>query len=108
MQISGIKECCLCRMEAYEAEYYGDLPSKGLHRHHVIYGRGKRNLSEKYGLWVWLCPMHHEFGPAAVHNSASKEGRENDKVLKIVAQSVFERQYSHEKWMEVFGKNYMD
>lgn len=107
VQISGIKECCLCRMEALEQEYYDDLPSGALHRHHIIYGRGKRKLSEKYGLWVWLCPDHHEFGPAAVHHSGTREGKENDRLLKIIAQQSFEQIHGHDKWMEVFGENYI-
>ena len=107
VQISGIKECCICRANALEQEYYGELTSEGLHRHHTIYGRGMRPLAEKYGLWVWLCPDHHEFGASAVH-SGSKEGKENDRILKRISQRAFERRYGHDKWMEVFGKNYMD
>jgi hypothetical protein len=31
----------------------------GLERHHVLGGVANRPLSEKYGLWVWLCHEHH-------------------------------------------------
>jgi hypothetical protein len=33
--------------------------------------------------------------------------KEADLRLKRVAQITFEAKYSHEKWMEVFGKNYL-
>lgn len=107
VQVSGVKECCLCKMEALAQDISADLPQSALHRHHIIYGRGRRSLSEKYGLWVWLCPDHHEFGPAAVHHSGTKEGKENDRLLKIIAQKSFEQIYGHDKWMEVFGENYI-
>ena len=106
MQVSGVKECCLCRMEAYEAGYCGELTSKGLHQHHVIYGRGRRALSDRFGLWVWLCADHHELGPSAVH-SKSEKGREYNLMLKRNAQKRFEEIYGHVKWMEVFQKNYL-
>ena len=107
MQVSRVKECCLCRMEAYEAGYYGELTSEGLHQHHVIYGRGRRKLSDKFGLWVWLCPDHHEHGEAAVH-SKSEKGKEYNHMLKVNAQKCFEKLYGHEKWMETFQKNYLE
>ena len=62
------KECYLCRKEAAAADYYGELTDKGLHRHHVIFGKGYRSLSEKHGLWVYLCYEHHE-GSTGVHKN---------------------------------------
>ena len=105
MQVSDIKECVLCRYEANLRSYWGDLPSRGLHRHHVMFGTANRKKSEEYGLWVWLCPSHHEFGKNAVH-SGSEEGREYDRLLRENAQMRFEEIYGHKKWMEEFGKDY--
>ena len=31
----------------------------GLERHHVLAGTANRRLSEKYGLWVYLCHNCH-------------------------------------------------
>lgn len=101
--IQDTKECWLCRIRAGEAGYYDGLPHTGLHKHHVMFGTGSRKLSEHYGLWVWLCVAHHEYGPEAVHSN-----RKVRVMLCQEAQRVFEQKYSHEKYMEVFGKNWLD
>lgn len=67
------------------------------HRHHCLHGPD-RNMAEKYGLTVRLCFDCHR----VLHD----EG-EHDWELKQVAQRAFEKKYSHEKWMEVFGRNYL-
>lgn len=100
--IQDKKECYLCRMKADELDYYGALPSTGLHRHHIIFGSGNRRLSEMYGLWVYLCPDHHEFGPDAVHSC-----RATRELLSKAAQEAFEETYSHDEWMSAFGKNWI-
>lgn len=74
----------------------------GLHNHHIIFGNPGRKNSEKYGLKVWLCMDHHT-GNIGVHQDINL-----DRYLKRIAQTEFERKYSHEKWMEVFGRNYLD
>lgn len=98
------KECYLCRLEADQKGYYGELPSTGLHRHHVIYGKGHRKKSEKYGLWVYLCAArHHEYGPAAVHNN-----RKTRILLCKAAQEAFEKEYSEAIFYQEFGINYLE
>lgn len=97
------KECALCRREAtlFYAPW-AQLPSDGLERHHVMHGTANRAKAEKWGLWVWLCHAHHTGGKESVHRN-----REMDLELIKMSQRVFERKYSHEKWMEEFGKNYL-
>ena len=73
-----------------------------LHRHH-IFGGGRRDLSERYGLWVWLAPEWHNMSRRGVHFN-----RELDLQLKQAAQREFEARYGHEKWMELMGKNYLE
>ena len=91
-------ECYLCNM------LLGiDTPTPTREEHHVMHGTANRKLSEHYGLKVYLCPYHHRNGPQAVHKC-----RQTDILLKQAAQRAFERKYSPEKWMEVFGKNYLD
>lgn len=98
------KECYLCRMEAEAQGYYGELPHIGLHRHHVIYGKGNRKKSEKYGLWVYLCAAkHHEYGPEAVHNN-----KDNRMVLCRIAQAAFEQKYPRSLFIQEFGISYLD
>lgn len=74
----------------------------GLEEHHAIMGNPGRKLSEHYGLKVYLCVQHHREGREAVHNNA-----ENQRILMEAAQKAFEKKYSYEKWMEVFGRNYL-
>ncbi len=81
----------------------GDDSIKQTYEHHVIYGTGRRRLSEQYGLKVYLCLHHHTEGPEAVHRNT-----EIDKILKQAAQITFERRYGPEKYMEAFGKSYLD
>lgn len=91
-------ECYLCNM------LLGiDSPAASREEHHVMHGTANRRLAEHYGLKVYLCPWHHRNGPQAVHRC-----RRTDILLKQAAQRAFERKYSRKKWMEVFGKNYMD
>ena len=73
-----------------------------LEEHHIMYGIRWRKKSERFGLKIYLCPEHHRTGKMAVHR---------DKDVRIlteqVAQYAFEKKYSHEKWMQEFGKNFL-
>lgn len=82
---------------------HGDY-SVHLHReeHHVIQGNPGRKLSEHYGLKVHACIPHHRTGPEAAHKNIKVQ-----RMLQRKAQEAFEEKYSHEKWMEVFGRNYI-
>ena len=74
-----------------------------LHRHHIIYGSGRRQLSEKYGLWVYLCGDHHNLSPYGVHND-----RELDTRLKQEAQTAWEAKYgTREDFIKVFGRSWL-
>lgn len=96
------KECFLCRLLAKQQGYYGELPKSGLHRHHVMFGTANRKKSEQYGLWVYLCVAHHEYGPDAVHVNR------NVRILLCqIGQQAFERKYSHEKYMQELGRDWM-
>lgn len=70
--------------------------------HHVIFGNPGRKNSEKYGLKVWLCKEHHT-GLRGVHQKIDM-----DRMLKKIGQREFEKIHSRRKWMEVFGKNYLE
>ena len=99
------RECFLCREEAERNGYYGELCHTGLHKHHFIYGRfgAFRKKAEHYGLWAYVCAeRHHEYGPEAPHVNQAVDDH-----LKIVAQQAFEQRYSHELWMQEFGRDYL-
>lgn len=75
-----------------------------LHEHHVIYGDwgALRDLSEHYGLKVYLCLPHHEDSKEAVHK--------NDKIRQMLcedAQRTFEEHYPDLDFKTIFGKNYL-
>lgn len=74
-----------------------------LAKHHV-YGGGRRQLSEKLGCWVYLRADWHNMADYGVHG---KNGHELDLRLKRECQQRFEELYGHEKFMEVFKKNYL-
>lgn len=91
-------ECYLCN------KLLGiDAPAAIREEHHAMYGTANRKLAEHYGLKVYLCPYHHRTGQEAAHMC-----QQTDLLLKQAAQRAFEQKHSHEKWMEVFGKNYLD
>ena len=96
------RECVLCKLEAARNNHYGELAHDGLHKHHIM-GGPDRKKSEHWGVWCYLCLEHHETGENAVHNTGDKNGR----FLKELGQRAFEKRYGHDKWMEVFGKNYL-
>ena len=73
-----------------------------LERHHCIHGTAGRKLADKYGLTVFLCSYHHRDNKHGVHGDA-----ELDLWFKQLAQNCFEIVWGHDKWMEVFKKNYL-
>lgn len=64
--------------------------------------RPNRKLSERCGLKVYLCLEHHTQGPEAVHNNIRHR-----LLVQRKAQEAFEAKYSHEKWMDIFGRNFI-
>ena len=88
--------CYLCR------KLYSDYGKKYTQEHHVIFGRGRRRLSEKYGLKVYLCLQHHKEGKDAVHNN-----RDMADLLKEEAQRIFQKNFPKLNFREIFGKNYI-
>ena len=67
-----------------------------------MFGTANRKKSERYGLWIYLCVAHHEYGPDAVHSN-----RDVRIFLCQIGQQVFEQKYSHEKYMQEFGRDWM-
>lgn len=89
--------CYLCML------LNGDYQRRtGLEEHHVFEGTANRKKSEHWGLKVYLCHEHHQNSPAAVH-----ENMENRRTLERLAQMKFEQIYSHQLFMQEFGRNYL-
>ncbi len=73
-----------------------------LHSHHIFGGTANRKSSEKYGLKVWLCGLHHNLSNDGVHFD-----KELDAELKKIGQAKFEETHSREEFMQIFGRNYL-
>lgn len=83
------KECWICG-------------STTVHEHHVFEGSANRKKSEQYGLKIYLCPRHHNLSNDGVHENLVLALS-----IKKFAQRKFEDKWGHEKFMEVFHKNYL-
>lgn len=94
--IQKAKECYLCR------HLYYQINTKNLEEHHIIYGTGSRQVSERLGLKVWLCHEHHQ-GDKGVHYNP-----ELRYMLCKIAQVKYEARHSHQEWMVEIGRNYLD
>lgn len=81
------KECYICGTNL------------GLHNHHIFPGRGFRKNSDKEGLTVYLCAVHHQY----VHAD-----RKAMLQLQKIGQRAFEKKKSREKFIELFGKSFME
>ena len=77
--------------------------TRNLHKHHIYRGMNRQN-SEREGCWVWLCVWHHTASPFAVH-----EDKGFDDGLKALCQQTWEQKKgTHEEFMKIFGRNYLD
>jgi hypothetical protein len=88
-----------------KAECYVCHYTFGLQRHHVYEGIGRRNTSEKYGCWVWLCSRHHT-GDFGIHNY-KPENKKLDLFLKQECQRILEQKMDREEFRRLFGRSYL-
>jgi len=86
--ISNERRCFLSHRE-------GDLVI-----HHCMLGNGNREKATDDGLWVWLDPKVHIW----LH---SAKGTKKLKELRRIAQIAYEKEHTHEEWMERYHKNYV-
>lgn len=94
-------ECWLCVRIDPDPKYH-----KNLETHHVFYGTANRKLSDKYGCTVKLCPYHHQ-GDINGSKDAVHQNLTYDLYLKRYTQKEFEKLYSHEKFIEIFGRSWL-
>lgn len=67
--------------------------------HHIMTGTANRKIADKWGIWCWL---RHD-----IHMDLHDRNKDLEIQLKKEAQEVFEKLYSHEKWMELFRRSYL-
>lgn len=84
------KKCYVCGCKSYVEE------------HHIFHGTSNRKKSEKHGLKVYLCYVHHRDSRIGVHFSP-----ELDRKLKEEAQRIFELSHTRKEFMKEFGRNYL-
>lgn len=85
------KYCFICQAAGYIEE------------HHIFHGTANRRLSEKHGLKVNLCYLHHRDSVLGVHFN-----QQLDIQLKEIGQLAYERQHSRDEFIREFGRNYLD
>lgn len=75
-----------------------------IHEHHIFFGSGKRKLSEKYGLKIWLRADWHNMSDYGVHFD-----KELDLQIKQMAQRKAMQHYEWtvEDFIGIFGKSYI-
>ena len=76
--------------------------SSCVENHHIFYGRGKRVLSEKYGLKIPVDHYLHNEPPYGIHYNKAF-----DLALKQFAQRKFEQTHTRVEFMLLFGRNYL-
>ena len=72
-----------------------------LERHHIWAGVANRRISEREGLWVWLCHDCHTGTEGAQYE------KDKNLYLKQVAQAEYEKNHTHDEWMRLIRKNYL-
>ena len=76
--------------------------NQGLERHHVFYGRGLRQLSEKHGMVAPLCHRCHRDSHAGVHFN-----KPLDLMLKRLFQEKFEEIHTRQEFVAIFGRSWL-
>lgn len=84
-----------------ERKCYITGDTANLHCHHV-FGGCRRKASDEWGCWVWLRADFHNMSNYGVHFN-----KELDILIKRETQIRFEELHGHDKFMEIFGKNYI-
>lgn len=79
--------------------------TQGVEVHHCIHGTSGRKLATQYHLVIGLCSECHR-GTYGVHGN-KEDITHLDLCLKQMAQKAFEKKFNHERWMELFMKDYL-
>ena len=73
--------------------------------HHIFQGRGRRQLSDRYGLTVLLCRNCHTQSKYSVHQNAEVA----DYLHRYGQRKAMNEQgWDKETFIAIFGKNYLD
>lgn len=85
-----------------ESSLYSIKREIGLDRHEVFYGNGKREISIREGMVIFLTPKKHNMSDNGIHFN-----REFDLEVKRIAQRKYEETHTREEFIRTFGKSYL-
>ena len=77
-----------------------------LEKHHIFAGVANRKISEREGLWCWLCG-HGSVNNCHTGTEGAQYDKEKNRMLKADAQWAYEQTHSRSEWMKLIGKNYL-
>lgn len=78
--------------------------TEGLEEHHILFGRGRRKKSEKYGYKIWLRSALHRGTRQSVHSNSRF-----DIELKLMAQKHFKNHHgTRDDFIKEFGMSYFE
>lgn len=75
-----------------------------LDKHHIYFG-ANRKVSDEHGFWVWLA--HDRHIQDSVHDTPHNN-RTVDLYLKEICQEAYEEKHSHESFVKLIGRNYLE
>lgn len=75
-----------------------------LHKHHIYFGAGNRQVSEDNGFWVYLTGAAHNQSDYGVHG---KNGHDLDLKLKRICQREYEKTHTREEFISLIGRNFL-
>ena len=87
------------------------LPRHKLHKHHIYFGNGRREISECNGFWCYLTLEHHECsasGKDGIEGVHSKHGHYTDLYLKQECEHKYlSLGHTLKEFIELVGENYI-
>lgn len=89
--MSGERECYLCG-------------NPNVHKHHIYGGTGRRNIADREGCWVYLCPAHHNMSKHGVHFDKALDDRlkQECQIVWMLNNDCGEREFA-----ALFGRSYL-
>lgn len=73
-------------------------------KHHLIFGRGLRDLADEDELFIHICNSCHNMGSilSRIHDNPMAE-----KLSKMLGQAIYEQKYSREQFVKRYGRSYL-
>lgn len=76
----------------------------GLHKHHIFFGTGDRQISEDNGFFVYLRWDYHI---ADSPNKTPHNDRHTDLYFKQLCQKEYEKTHTREEFIALIGRSYL-